>query len=96
MPSDDRYCRQSRLREVGQAGHAKLVQADLAVVGDAAGEFERDYLLRAGVRSVQSCDRVPPAFVHSQAFRFSSTATVAEGCWRALQQLKEVLRSEST
>jgi hypothetical protein len=89
----DRYTRQRRLAEVGDAGQARIEEALLIVRGDEAAMVELAYLHRAGVRHVTILPRAAPSsFQHASAFHFAASQRVAAGAWRALCQLRSVLR----
>jgi hypothetical protein len=88
----DRYSRQTRLREVGVHGQARLAQATLSVQGREAAETETRYLERAGVRAVRSDpDAAPQPFAHAAIFRNPACRNEAAAAWRALQKTLAVL-----
>src|ERR1700751_838298 len=54
----DRYSRQIRFREIGEAGQQKLLDARVTVVGcGALGSFQAGALARAGVGFLRIVDR---------------------------------------
>jgi hypothetical protein len=96
--SEDRFSRQRKLVQVGDAGQARIEAASYVVrgQGDADGsDVELTYLERAGAsRVVRLPDEAPPAFDHEGAFRFEASRRVAAGAWRALAQLKASLEKD--
>ena len=54
----DRYSRQIRFREIGEAGQRRLAQSRVAIVGSGAlGSFQAELLARAGVGYLRLIDR---------------------------------------
>ncbi|HTQ07924.1 MAG TPA: hypothetical protein VMI54_28925 [Polyangiaceae bacterium] len=88
----DRYVRQRRLAEIGDAGQTRLCAATHRVAGAEGALTELVYLERAGFRAV-SIDALaaPRAFVHAELFRHASTRAHAAGAWRALRAVTELL-----
>jgi hypothetical protein len=92
LPFEDRHSRQRRLAEVGAAGQARLEQAHLVMAEHEGSDVAREYLLRAGVRSVVlEPDRGAPPFPFADAFEFASSRELAHGAWRALAAIRDVL-----
>jgi hypothetical protein len=89
----DRYAPQRRLLEVGERGQATLLALSVCVPARGlAADVCAEYLRRAGVGSVEIDDvNEPPPFRHAALFRFGAPAAVAEGAWRALQELRRAL-----
>jgi len=88
----DRYTRQRRLREIGDAGQQRLESASAAVAGGAEAVAEVVYLCRAGVGSV-TIDALarPREFAHASAFRHPAARRHAAASWRALRTLLELV-----
>jgi len=94
MDEGDRYSRQRRLAEVGDAGQARLERAEIGVAAGTAASIELAYLARAGVRAVLiSRWQAPETFTHAAHFRHASSRRLAAGSWRALQQIKRILET---
>jgi hypothetical protein len=88
----DRYSRQTRLREVGEHGQARLARATVSVEGREAAETEARYLERAGVCAVRrDPDAAPQPFAHAAIFRNAACRNEAAAAWRALQKTRAVL-----
>lgn len=97
MTEDDRYTRQRRLREIGDAGQERLFRAQVVVAGREAALMELVYLHRAGVGAVELDSlATPPAFVHESVFRHQASRRLAAASWRALRTLVEVVVSGAT
>lgn len=96
MFGEDRYTRQRRLRDVGEAGQARIQAARLEVRDADGALVEATYLHRAGVERIDIVprDEAEP-FAHADAFRFAEPRSVAAGAWRALDKLRGVLREGS-
>jgi hypothetical protein len=92
----DRYVRQRRLAEIGDAGQARLLAASHRVAGKEGALDELVYLERAGFRAV-SLDALaePRPFAHAGLFRHASTRARAAGAWRALRAVTELLERAS-
>ena len=89
---EDRYTRQRRLREIGDAGQKRL-QAASVVLGGGEGQLvELVYLHRAGVGSV-TLDALGAGkpFAHRAVFRHDASRRHASGAWRALGTLVELV-----
>jgi hypothetical protein len=88
----DRYLRQRRLAEIGDAGQARLLAASHRVAGTDGALTELVYLERAGLRAV-SIDTLaePRPFAHAALFRHAVTRRHAAGSWRALRAITELL-----
>jgi hypothetical protein len=94
---DDRYTRQRRLREIGDAGQARLQSAAVALGGSEGALVELVYLHRAGVGSVTlDALGVSRPFAHGAVFRHAASRRHASGAWRALRTLVEVVGAESS
>jgi molybdopterin/thiamine biosynthesis adenylyltransferase len=88
----DRFVRQKRLAEVGEAGQSRLLAASHQVAGADGALTELVYLHRAGFRAV-SVDALaqPVPFAHAAAFRHAGPRRHAAGAWRALRAVLRVL-----
>jgi molybdopterin/thiamine biosynthesis adenylyltransferase len=88
----DRYSRQRRLAEIGDAGQARLLAASHRVAGTDGALTELAYLHRAGFRAV-TLDAIaePRPFAHAELFRHDVTRRQAAGTWRALRAITELL-----
>jgi hypothetical protein len=92
LPFEDRHSRQRRLAEVGAAGQERLDQAHVVVPEHEGSDVAREYLLRAGVRSVVfEQDSGAPPFPFADAFEFAQSRQLAHGAWRALAAIRDVL-----
>jgi hypothetical protein len=92
MDQDDRYTRQRRLREIGDAGQELLERASVVVGTDRAALVELVYLQRAGVGSVTMHSFAKPrAFVHEATFEQPAARRHAAASWRALRALVEIV-----
>jgi hypothetical protein len=96
MQDDDRYTRQRRLREIGDAGQARLERASVVVHGGEAAVLELLYLHRAGVGSVMidSFGESRP-FVHEAQFRHPVARRHAAASWRALRAIVEIVGADT-
>jgi hypothetical protein len=91
MPSD-RYTRQRRLAEIGDAGQRRIEAASAVVRGLDGADVELRYLTGAGLSNVvHDSAAAPLAFAHEAFFAFPSSRRVAAGAWRALRTLKGAL-----
>ena len=92
---EDRYTRQRRLREIGDAGQERLVSAKVTLGGGDGALVEFVYLHRAGVGSV-TLDALgaPRAFPHRSIFHHEASRRHASGAWRALRTLVELVGAE--
>ena len=89
---DDRYTRQRRLPEVGDAGQARLERAALVVAAGPAALPELTYLCRAGARELLiSRWHAAEEFTHAAHFRHRESRELATGCWRALRKINGFL-----
>ncbi|HWP09711.1 MAG TPA: hypothetical protein VNN72_28410 [Polyangiaceae bacterium] len=88
----ERFLRQKRLAEIGEAGQARLSAATHRVLGSDGALTELVYLSRAGFRAV-SIDALgkPRPFAHERAFRHAASRKHAAGAWRALRAVTELL-----
>jgi hypothetical protein len=97
MFEEDRYARQRRLPEVGDAGQQRIFDAVLEVRGTDGAIVEAEYLMRAGVERLSISPRgEPDPFVHAEAFVHAAPTRIAAGAWRALAQLRRVIFSGET
>lgn len=95
MQAPDRYTRQRRLAEVGDAGQARIGAATLELSSSDGAMEELAYLCRAGVERVSvSANLEPRPFAHERVFRFAEPRRVAAGAWRTLTELRRVLGME--
>jgi hypothetical protein len=101
---EDRYTRQRRLREIGDAGQERLFAARVTLGGrpasgsvrgvpprDRSSVIELVYLERAGVGSVAIDSLAAPrAFAHAESFHHEPARRHAAAAWRALRTIVEV------
>ena len=93
---DDRYTRQRRLAELGDAGQERIGKATLEVRGRDGAIIEAEYLYRAGVERLSILpDLEPEPFVHEEYFRFFASRRIGAGAWRALRKLRHVIAAEA-
>jgi hypothetical protein len=91
----DRFTRQRRLPEIGEAGQLRISSARFALGPHAGLEIEREYLSRAGATCTLSTEpAVARPFTHHSAFAFEETRALGEGAWRALEKLRSALGIE--
>jgi len=91
----DRYSRQRRLPEVGDAGQTLIAGATLEVHGRDGAIIETEYLYRAGVERLSISPNLEPEhFSHERHFRFFASRRVGAGAWRALTKIRRVLAPE--
>ena len=91
MDDDDRYTRQRRLREIGDAGQERLAHARVLIAGGKEAVVELVYLHRAGVGSVEIDGLAQPgAFAHAAIFQHEVARRHAAAAWRALRTLIDV------
>jgi hypothetical protein len=91
MHDEDRYTRQRRLHEIGDAGQARIESASVTITGGPGALVEFVYLHRAGVaRATLDALSAPPPFPHAAAFRHAAALGHAAGSWRALRSLVEL------
>lgn len=90
--SSDRYTRQRRLAEIGDAGQRRLEAASAVVCGLDGADIELRYVMGAGVVNVaHDAAGEPLAFAHAGFFDFPSSRRVGAGAWRALRTLKRAI-----
>ena len=90
----DRYTRQRRLPEVGDAGQMRLERASLGVAAGPAALAELAYLERAGVGELLvSRWLIPEPFAHAAHFRHAPSRELGAGSWRALRKINRILES---
>ena len=96
MQDDDRYTRQRRLREIGDAGQQRLFASNVSIGGGPEAVVELIYLHRAGVGAV-AIDGFAEAraFVHANLFRHAAARHHAAASWRALRTLVELVRADT-
>ena len=95
----DRHGRQIRLPEIGEAGQARLLAAEVTLGGAGdAREIERAYLRGAGVRVSEAGAPRPPAEAKAYAellatlgLRDRAARDVGDGALRALIAMRAVL-----
>jgi len=90
----DRYARQRLLAAVGELGQQRIAAATYVVTGDAETEavVEREYLVRAGASRLEARREPAATFAHAATFRHPAARDFAAGAWRALTQLRRVLK----
>jgi hypothetical protein len=91
FPFEDRFTRQRQLPEVGMSGQQRLALARLRVRNDAAGAVEATYLQRAGTSVQHDSTSAVPEFLHAGEFADPAARQFAEGAWRAVRQVRQVL-----
>ena len=97
MSAPDRFCRQRKLGEVGDAGQSRISAAVLEVRGADGAIIEAEYLHRAGVERLTILPRSEPEpFLHETHFQFFASRRVAAGAWRALRKLRRELGLETS
>jgi len=96
MSEPDRYSRQRRLAEIGDAGQARIERATASVrSGDPSAITELSYLIRAGVGAASALpDADAEPFVHASLFRFEAPRAVGAGAWRALGKLRRAVEMD--
>ena len=88
----DRFTRQRRLAEVGDAGQQRIEAAQIEVRGLDGADIEIRYLAGAGVGELRHDPRLAPEpFVHAPMFENEASRRVAAGAWRALVSLRRAL-----
>lgn len=90
---DARYERQTRLKEVGEAGQRKIEKSRMAVGRSASAEVEILYLERAGVGALVRSEDVGHPFEHGDLFEHGAARDYGAAAWRALGQLRAVLEA---
>jgi hypothetical protein len=94
---EDRYTRQRRLREIGEAGQQRLFSANVTLGGGEGQLVELVYLHRAGVGSVTlDALGVPRPFAHRAVFRHDASRRHASGAWRALCTVVELVGADAS
>ncbi len=89
--TDERYSRQVRLSEVGLEGQRKLIRQSFALGEHAGAPIAREYLLRAGARSVVPGDAASSPFIHADHFHHAACREFAQGAWTALDRIRRTL-----
>jgi hypothetical protein len=81
------------LSAVGEQGQQRLAAATYAAPGGEpfAAEIEAKYLERAGARHFVAASDAPAPFAHAAVFQSAEARAFAEGAWRALRQIRNVL-----
>jgi hypothetical protein len=93
----DRYCRQRKLSEIGDAGQLRISRSLHEVRGADGAIIEAEYLHRAGVERLTILPRAEPEpFVHESYFQFFASRRIAAGAWRALSKLRRELGLETS
>jgi len=88
----ERFLRQKRLAEIGEAGQARLCASSHRVLGSDGALTELVYATRAGFGAVTLDARTAPRpFAHAAAFRHAASRQHAAGAWRALRAVTELL-----
>jgi hypothetical protein len=92
----NRFTRQQRLAEVGEAGQARLGRGSARVPAGAAGAVAALYLERAGVGTIVE-DATPEAiaFAHAGVFHHGETRAIGAGAWHALAETLRILEPGS-
>lgn len=90
----DPLSRQRCLVEVGEEGQSRLAALDAIVPETDCSDIEREYLLRAGVRSVTVASSPPVSFPHAAHFRSLAARRIATGAWGALRRIRLALGVE--
>lgn len=92
MTSTDPHIRQTRLREVGEEGQARLSRAEACVTGSGDPAIQVSYLKRSGVRRVVlDPDGLAEPFPHAPTFHSDAARHVAAEAWRALSFIRRNL-----
>jgi hypothetical protein len=87
----DRYTRQRRLREIGDAGQERLESAVTTIAGGPGAVIELVYLHRAGIGSVAiDALATPRVFPHASVLRHPAARRFAASSWRALRAIVEI------
>jgi hypothetical protein len=97
METTDRFTRQRRLREVGEAGQARISQACFEIPSGESSGITCLYLQRAGAVRVDVVEtREPEPFAHAAVFRHKAAGAMARGAWDALIRLRQTLGLDAT
>src|ERR1041385_6875374 len=91
LEKDDRYSRQVRFAEIGEAGQRKLAAAQVAIVGcGATGSVLAGLLARAGVGTLRIIDRhyVEPSNLQRQSL--FDEADAAESLPKAIAAARKI------
>lgn len=92
----NRFTRQIRLKDVGEAGQAKLVAASVTPrTTGFARSIEETYLRAAGVQ-VDSSSAPDDAFTSGLGLRHAAATDVADGSYAALVAMRAVLLGEAS
>lgn len=92
LPFEDRYTRQRQLAEVGPSGQERIAAHTAQIALDATAPIARLYLQRAGVLEVDAkAHYAARQFAASSGFAFDASRTFADGCLRALWELRSAL-----
>jgi hypothetical protein len=87
----DRYTRQRRLREIGDAGQQRIESGAVTISGGPGAMLELVYLHRAGVGRVSVDALATPApFPHAEHFRHPVARRHAAASFRALRTILEL------
>ena len=90
LPFEDRYTRQRRLAEIGEAGQRRLLGTRIRVDAGPGSDIEAEYLSRAGVH-VTGEQPSDTAFPWQDAFVSQAAGDIARGAWQALRKIREAL-----
>ena len=93
MSDEELYDRQTRLREVGDAGQARILASQARIAARAGATVELAYLVRAGVPRGEIVSGAPAAFADAGFFRYAGPRSVADGAQAALAHLLRSLNS---
>ena len=92
MIEPDRFDRQRRLPEVGEAGQARIEHAAVEVRGSDGAIIQTEYLHRAGVERLSITPRLEPEpFRHEAFFRYYAPRRIGAGAWRAIAEMRRIL-----
>jgi hypothetical protein len=92
LPFEDRYTRQRQLSEVGPAGQALIAAHKASICLDPSAPIARLYLERAGVTEIDAKpEHGARQFAASDGFAFDEARCFADGCLRALWEIRSVL-----
>lgn len=92
LPFEDRHTRQRQLSEVGPAGQALIAAHKASICLDRSAPVARLYLERAGVIEIEAKpEHGARQFAASGGFAFDEARSFADGCLRALWEIRSVL-----
>lgn len=91
--ASDRFSRQTLLSEVGDVGQRRIQEAKVRLPAGPESAVAEEYLRRAGIGEVTVAPDEPrSAFPHESHFRHASSKALGQGAWRALSELRAVLK----